>query len=266
MMKTHIVTTFSKDGYVKYGEYFIRCFDMFWPKEFNLLVYIEGDNKLPIMTEISNDRIKILDLLVESDGCREFLKRNKDKLEFQGKKKLDNHYWKPIALQENYNYRYDAYKFCRKVFSIEAALGIASDRLFWIDADTVTFKKIPVSVFNLLLPADKACSFLGRKRYYSECGLIGYNLKKPKAVALIDAVAESYDKEYFKRYREWHDSYVWDQLRISTMEPEDWYCIPSKMNNEPFESCALSAYATHLKGDKKHQTGSYFNRMLRGER
>ena len=151
----------------------------------------------------------------------------------------------------------DAFRFANKVFAIRAAARTTSHepratRLFWLDADVVTFEPVPLTLLDEVLPPDVALSCLDRGPYPSECGFVGYNLAHPATLPFIEALASLYASDEVFKLQEWHDSYVFDWLRRKGNVPA--HCIPyaAGQKRHPFVNSALGRYMDHLKGPRKH--------------
>ncbi len=241
-----VVTSFSKKGYADYGARFLQTFAVHWPRNVQLLIYHEGQPELGGV-----------DLLRDVRDCETFLKRHEHNLIVQGRQRDPSHYWKRECVQQGYNFRYDAYKFCRKIFAIEhAALTAKRGRLFWVDADVVTFDDIPTSFLESTLPASVCTSYLGRSGgYHSECGFVGYNLDHPRCFDFINVFASLYRNDTFMRLEEWHDSWVYDWVRRQTGVPSHNLSING--SGHVFINSELGRYMDHLKGDRKVVGRSY---------
>ena len=241
-----VLTSFGQRGYAEYGVRFLQTFQNHWPKEVQLLIYHEGQPKLGGY-----------DLLVDVPSCQAFLARHQFNLMVQGKERSPGHRWKLDCVKKGYNFRYDAYKFCRKIFAIEhAASVVGSGKLFWVDADVVTFENIPLSFLEKMLPDNVCTSYLGRSGgYHSECGFVGYSLDHPRCHAFIKTFAALYRDDTFLNLEEWHDSWVYDWIRRQTGVPG--YDISASVSGHVFINSPLGQYMDHLKGDRKIFGRSY---------
>ena len=82
-----------------------------------------------------------------------------------------------------YNWRLDAIKWCHKVYALtDCAFKMMEEAptewLVWLDADTVTTKRLDKSVVDKWLPNKASLVHLGRKDVdYSETSFMGFNLK-----------------------------------------------------------------------------------------
>lgn len=261
MNNVTVVTSCSLVGWDKYGANFVDTFIKYWPNTVKL--YVVSEDALP---DCPADSYLPLAASLEA---REFLDRYagaawvhgdaSDPGRPLGKAK----HWKPNA--GNNCFRFDAYKFSKKVFAIALVaerlmLGASPGKLFWVDSDVTTFDHIPDSLFDITLPSDYALSALVRKGYHSECGYVGYNLEHSATIGFIRAFARLYySDEVFDLY-EWHDSYVFDWLRNKTMIST--YSIPHKSKSHPFINSVLGKYMDHFKGKRKKQGHSYKQEQL----
>lgn len=245
--KISVVTSFSKQGYELYGRKFLETFQQYWPNEVELFIYHEG-------MKLESPTGAFINLISEVPHFTAFIEQFGDIPEFQGKKPLPNHNWKQKDIEAGYSFRWDAVKFCRKIFAIEdAASRIKTGKLFWVDADVVTFDHIPLKWLKKLIPNDYAICYLGRvDTYHSECGFVGYNLDDPNTLLFINAFAELYLSGTFQTLREFHDSYVFDCLR-KKMQINAYNLTPNGIDRgHVWLYSELAKYMDHLKGDNKY--------------
>ncbi len=248
-----VVTTFSKACYERHAQLFTSSFDERWPEHIKLLVYSE-DFTGPWVRDEKNSRIELLDLLAESDGCRNFLERHRDDPVIAGRAVNQPRTWGKAPRRDKYNFRFDAYKFCRKIFAIEAAAKrLKTGRLYWIDADTVTDQRVDLAALDAMLPPDKDIGYLGRQEgYHSECGFVAYRL--PEAMTFIDAFAQLFSQDFFIPLAEWHDSWLFDQIR--KMYPALRYRDHNTFENRRvriFDMSPIGRFMIHLKGNMKDE-------------
>lgn len=244
-----VVTSYSAEGYALYGKKFIETFRQHWPTNcVHLLVYTDDDMPFDPTRFVLPD--------VSSDAA-EFLRRYGDDPLVKGRQILPGHKWKASQKQVGYNFRYDAYRFCRKVFALaHAATILRTGKMFWVDADVVTHSPVPLGLLDSVLPDGYDLSYLERRKgYHSECGFVGYNLDTPGAHDFIGKFAAKYATGEFKKYAEWHDSWVFDRLREEL--PVRAYRIPSPESHHPFIYSELGLYMDHLKGERKLVGRSY---------
>lgn len=224
----YVVTSFSDKGYQEYGAAFIESYRKHWQAP--LLIYHEG-----CLSEGVN--------LLETEPCRSFLTRHDGDQVICGKK--PDRVWKKLG---QYNFRYDAWKFSRKIFAIaHAAKQLKGGKLFWVDADVVTHNDVTPEFLDSLLPED--ICYLARPGYHSECGFVGYNLDSETTRLFIREFESIYATDAFIPMDEWHDSWIFDRL-IEYFEPKG-YQIPHNNRGQPFDNSILGQYMTHYKGNRK---------------
>ena len=249
-----VVTSFSLAGWHKYGSRFVATFNEFWPKEVDLHLVSEDEFHVE---QDGGRNIKVWNLY-DSNVASPFLIKYQDEAWAHGNSKTQLppgvRGW---ANRNGYCFRHDAYKFSKKVFAIElVARKIRAKKLFWIDADVVTFAPVPETFFSLALPAEYALSYLGRTDYHSECGFIGYDLRNAVALRFIRGFAKLYSSGEVFKLEEWHDSWVFDWLRKETAIPA--FSIPHGSNHHPFINSMLGKYMDHLKGNRKVRGKSHW--------
>ena len=257
-MNIAVVTSFSEEGFRKYGRDCVESFCRFWPQGIPIHVYYENTFQLyegPFLTAENRPtgkqdaKIHAVNLL-ETQPCKAFLKKHHDDRFAQGLDHYPGHSWRPNATRAGYNFRFDAYKFARKVFAIQHAANIInSGKLFWIDADVQTRKPVPVEFLNGLFPDGIAISHIDRPGYHSECGFVGYNLDHPSTLPFINEFARIYSQGRFMDFSEWHDSYIFDRLLERLPLPTYKIAWANKM--VPVENSILGEYFYHFKGARK---------------
>ena len=215
---------------------------------------VDEDELLDDELLLLDDELELLDLLVESPTCRAFLLRHKDDPMIAGRAVNEPRVWGKSPRREKYNFRFDAYKFCRKVFAIEsAAKRLKKGRLYWIDADTVTDQRVDIFALDSMLPPGTDISYLGRQvGYHSECGFVGYRI--PEAMTFIDAFAKIFSEDFFIPMKQWHDSWLFDQVR--EMYPNLAYLDHNTFEDRRcriFDESPIGKFMVHLKGDLKDE-------------
>lgn len=250
MARVSVVTSFSREGFEKYGEQCLETLHRYWPTEIPL--YIVSEDLIDVPSYFKGQRkVRYLNLFQSSTLANDFHNLYKDNPEVHGrgdkaKDARHNRHWRT-----GYSFRHDAYKFSKKVFAIDlAAKHAGSGRLIWLDADTVTFNQIPIEFFEKHPPRGYAISCLTRgQRYHSECGWVGYNLDMKETHQFITAFAELYHSGEVFNLQEWHDSWVFDWLRRKMQIRT--YSIAHRDPRHPFNFSELGQYMDHLKGDRK---------------
>lgn len=238
-----IVTAFSAKGYAEYGRRLLDSyvdskspFPLFvYTSEMDCITYKPGDAQI-----YQRKQEDIPDL-------RDFLHRWKNSQQIAGRKPEPN--WKPKYVQQGYNYRFDAYKFCRMVYVMwHAAATLGAHRMIWLDGDSVIRQKLPHDFFDKFLPPTAHISYLGRPAKYSETGFVAFRL--PGAQPLLDEWADMYTSDRFLDYKEWHSAYMFDRAREGCPEIRCHNLTPNG-DGHVIHQCGVGKYIDHLKGDRK---------------
>ena len=227
------VTTFSPEGYEKYG---FRCVDTL-SKHFpgKIVAYVEKD--IPPV-----DRVEQRDYF-SIPGAKEYLTRLERQPGANG--------WSG----EVYDYRYDASKFCRKVF-VQDAVFDEAELVFWFDADCVIQKDIPEEFLKSLLDGS-ALAFMGRgkindKFAYTETGWIGFNTIHLDFQKFRDNYLSYFTTgRIFSQLKGWHDCIAFDYARQGVNGRN---LSPNASGiSAVIHHTVLSKYITHNKGNRKYK-------------
>lgn len=248
-MKYGVVTSCSAAGWKEYGARFVKTFLKFWPASVELVLCSEDDLSKAAAKFVDYENFTILDLRAAAGV---FIDRHSNNALTHGKRQAPGQRgWSGSKIARGYNFRYDAARFGLKAFAIDmAAQRRSAGKLFWVDADVVTFESMPVSLLDQTLPADFALSCLDRgSEYHSDCSWVGYNLDHPQTRPFIAAFKAIYDNDSVLKLAEWHDSWVFDWLRREHRVPT--HCIPHTSRGHPVPNSAIGAFCDHLKGDRK---------------
>jgi hypothetical protein len=251
-MKYTLITTFHQEGMEQYGQRMIDTFEKYWPMQINLVVYTE--NCTPITTK---SNVSVVDLLATSKECRDFVERHKNNPKAHGK---------DTTQDPRKQFKWDAVRFCYKVFATGLALNtiMDTDWLVWCDADTLTHTPVPVEFMGSISPFGKMITYLGRgDRYHPECGWVGYNLRHPNTKMFIREFVKQYEDDLLFELDEYHDSYVWSTIwkRYRENPDNEFYNLNPTDNKgfagHPFINSALGKYLDHVKGKRKNEGHSW---------
>lgn len=257
MIPTAVVTSCSAKGWEEYGRRFVETYTQFWPADIPL--YLVSEDELPQQRK----PVTLLSLRL-SEAATAFMERHRENKRAHGRvhEFTDQGRKKPKTIAGGYNFRYDAFRFAKKVFAIDfvARTLCHSGRLIWVDADVVTFAPVEHQLLNRVLPSDRALSCLDRGEYHSECGFVGYNLDHPETRPFISAFANLYAKDTVFDLQEWHDSWVFDWLRRRRVTPT--YPIPHRSRGCPIPNSELGRCIDHLKGARKDYGRTPFDQLV----
>ena len=257
-MQYSVVTTFHEEGLKKYGQRMIDTFCRNWPKEVKLYVYAE--KCVPRIPDHSQVVLKDLDAVIELAA---FKSRWKNVPKANGDVSAD-----PVRSKRKdagKGFKWHAIRFAHKVYSIfDCAKNKNCDILVWMDADTVCHSLISIENVERLVPENYDLCYLGRKNKYSECGLYSMNLTSKIVVNFLSEFQRMYDdaENGIFLLDEWHDSYVFDEVRkkFPNMKQLDWASSlqdlrpspgMSKGEGHPLINSEWGAYLDHLKGNRK---------------
>jgi len=148
-----------------------------WPGHAKILLYPDDMSQ-----QLKLPRTEYYDLCKEQPVLKEFIERNKNNSRLTK--------WQP----QQYKFEYDAIRFSYKVFAcIDAYQKTKPDMLWFLDADIITFEKIPMPWLEHIIPDSAFTSYLGRpKKGFSETGYYAFN------------TAHKYAEEFFKRWEQYY--------------------------------------------------------------
>ena len=159
------------------------------------------------------------------------------------------------------SYKWDAVRFCYKVYTIAQALEDYAyddyDRLLWIDSDTQFHKQIDEDwITEHLYDPQALMTHAGRPNYYSECGLLLFNLEHPQCHNYIRSVRNLYDTDNIFLLKEWHDSYIWDVVREQYQAKGTQFKnigVEHKVPGGHILAYLYGEWFDHMKGKRKQQ-------------
>ena len=251
MSKFSALTTFNLEKQ-PYGLDLIESFYKFWPQDCLLYVFLENG-----IDKINYDKIK-------------------DKVKFFDYRETIPDYYDFCLKFKSYenkqdDYRFNAFRFAYKVFAMKKALSLnSSDFLIWLDADIKTVKPITETFLTQLIDNKKYMSYLGRSHVkkinvqYSENGFTIFNTKHALHELFWDKIDKMYNGGDLFKLEEWHDSFVFDEVRNSIEKETNCLNINisdfgiKDVGNEShvFVASVLGEYMDHKKGERKDRKWS----------
>ena len=250
--------------YEQYGKTFLEEFNKFAKHDVKLLnIFEKLDNS-------SFDTDKVKNINFEDEIHKKFLKYFGNLYEASGLKlmKILNENGKTKIDLVN-NFRFNAIKFSYKVFAINYSLKFLSDEdfLIWTDADLRCKREFSSNDMVKFMPEEnELMSYLGRTEFplgrpYSECGFLGFNIRHPQFKDFIGRMVEVYKTGEIFSHEEWHDSWIWDQVRREFEKKGFLFKNISgpvyQKVEHPFVNCELGKFFDHLKGKRKNTGFSY---------
>lgn len=180
-MKIEIITSFNQRYYDLIGKECVNTWLQYWPDSLDLTCYVEE-------FQLENTkRIKQID----------FDQLPLEYFKFQQSSEKDR-----VKL------------FAKKAYSIiHSMTNSQADRIIWIDADNIFFKKIPLNFLETICSNDTLATFMGvwhnenredktSKKFFS--AETGFFVLNPQHLGF---------KEFSNRYREYYDCQIKDGLR-----------------------------------------------------
>jgi hypothetical protein len=223
------LTTVHPDGFQRYGKRCLETLSEHFPGK--IVAYLEAE-EAPI------DRVEYRDFNA-IPGVKEFLERISGMPGTDGKG------------PHGYDYRYDANKFCRKVFAQDACFD-EDQYVFWFDADCIVQQPIPERFLKDLV--ELPIAYLGRKgeMAYTETGWLGFNTKA-EGFKEFRAKYLSYftTGRIFAQLKGWHDCIAFDYAREG-IQGRNLSPNASGVQQVVIDS-VLAPYLVHLKGPRKYK-------------
>jgi len=246
MKKFSVITTFNKQGFDICAREMVTSFDKFWSKDITLNIYYEDMNVPEIK---SSNRVSFFS----------FNEEVKKWYKFQS-----NYFLRELNKPDNSInsfYKYSAIKFAHKVYAIEKQFEKnISEYLIWLDSDVITFNRVTSSFIETLIEKDSYLTFLGREHinFHSEAGFLIFNTKNKFHKIFWEKMMEMYDQGRLFNENEWHDSYIFDVVRLE-LEKNSLKNInislmglnKSKDQLNVFDNSVLGKFMNHFKGNRK---------------
>ena len=139
-----------------------------FPKEIDIVVYAEEPKP-----KCDYDRIQWVDLNNAEPELTSFKQRHRDDPIANGKlTEIEGGVRRVPELQKlggmdinKESFLWDAVRFANKVFCVVNGVRNSKDYdyVVWLDADTFTFRPVPMDFFEKLLPKDTMVTYLGRE-------------------------------------------------------------------------------------------------------
>jgi hypothetical protein len=245
-MRVLVITSFNEKLYNEYAHRFLKTYN--WP--FELKIYSEKK------FNIAYKDYKVIELGQDS---KNFVQRNKNR--------LVKDFW------------VDGIRFSYKVYSvIESGLQAINenthDMLIWVDADSVFHNPLTLDfIKEHIYKEDSMMTYLGRGGTYSECGFLLWNLKHKDTKNYFEAMRKMYNEDLLYNEKEYHDSYIWDLIRIRFEKEYNTknINIGDQAKGHVQARSVLGQIYDHVKGPRRKLQGfsvesKYFNSNLKGKK
>jgi hypothetical protein len=243
MTNIAVITTFGDDSWDVYAKRMIESYVQYWPQDIPLMVQLDDDLLYEQVNKILPEHFGIF--VGRTKEHQDFVDRNKDK-------------------DHPTDYRKQAVRFCHKVFAIyhtlesilKAKAAGAADiprYLIWMDADVITTRAVTLEDIQKCLPKEgDAVAYLGRKDWdHSECGWLAFDLEHSGDL-IINNAFNTYSSDALFGLEQWHDSWVWDRLRMHATalnQAGRWTNLTEgKPGTEIWQQSPMALWSTHYKG------------------
>jgi len=226
-----LVTCFHKKGYEAYGKRMLESAIEFFDGD--IVAYSEDfDDWTP---DLHHEKISYRPLQ-EVYGYENFMDYCSRAHVFSGQTPF------------GYDYNHDAVKFSKKVFAQFDAFTLEKEKVIWVDADSVIQKKVDFDFFD-----GKALFHLGREGFYTESGVVGFDVVHKDFKAFKEEYVKVYQKGLIFTLPRWHDCEAFDyavmQSGIKTNNLSEYWKPGDDLDVLP--STVLGEYVNHYKGNLK---------------
>ena len=232
-MNIRIVTSHNPDHWGIYARDYLQSMLDFLPYE--VVSYHEEDTP----PELEHDRL-VWRQLWDVPGVRQFVS--------------EASLFKPACgrFGSDYDYNFDAHKFCRKVYAQCDAAQEPCDILIWLDSDVEVLGPLSEGQIETIMNGQPMAIF-NRNNMHTETGIVFWDMRQPVTA------------DFFRHYR-----YLYDSRRIYTIPVGGWHdCFamdavikalaiePTKLSRHPertqvVESSELGKVMRHDKGLRKY--------------
>jgi len=244
----YFVTSFSESGFDEYAKDMLESVVDKWnPKHFKLFAYYHDFD----INSVDAPKSEVIEYRNLNDI--------QEMLDYRQRMKV---YDGTQGGKTPYNWRLDAIKWCHKVYAMtDLAFEMMEDEahdesnwMVWLDADTVTTKRLDVDKVASWLPDKSDLVHLGRKDVdYSETSFMGFNLSSHNTCSILADFRGCYTIGETVSYREWHDGFIFERL-LNIYKAHGMITNNLSENAKglsAFAQSPLSEYFTHFKGNLK---------------
>lgn len=166
-----------------------------------------------------------------------------------------------VAFKERYanyvppNWEFDIVRFANKVFAAYDAFYDYDGLCVWLDADCVTFQKLPKAFLEKQLPKGAFMSVLRRAGFHTETGFWLMDGKHPEKKAFLDTWVKWFEGDAFKELVQWHDCTTLDAT-LKLFEKDNRIEVHNlsgewSKDMHPMARIELGRYIDHCKGNRK---------------
>ncbi len=270
-MKIKVLTSYKPGTWKEYAKRAVDSVVKNWPEDTTVAVYHESQDA----DIFEHPRVQWVDVHQAQPELVKFKNKWKDDPVANGEiKEIPNGMRRPGPMPNKGSYQWNAVRFANKVFCVTHALNSSEDfdYVVWLDADTYTFRPMPKSFLQQMLPENTMLTYLGRENpdlndggRDPECGFVGYNMNHSEIKNFSKDWEEMYVKEtVFKLTWGWTDcSTLWHLSKLYQKEKgisvNDIGYGKKVKGNHVFINSELGLYMDHFKGKRKQTKKSAKN-------
>ena len=261
-MKIKVITSYKPGTWNQFAKRAVQSVLEHWPEDTSVTVYHETQTQ----DFFKNPRLDWVDIHEAQPELVKFKNRYNDDPVANGEiDEIPNGVRRPGPMPAKGSFQWNAVRFANKVFCVTHALknSVGYDYVVWLDADTYSFRQMPSSFLEKLLPVDTLLTYLGRGDLDPECGFVGYNLKHTDIVKLVDEWEDLYiNDKIFKLTSGWTDCSSLIYLarhyqKHNGVKVNDIGHASGVKGHHVFINSLLGLYMDHFKGKRKKSGTSW---------
>ena len=226
----------------------LKAAEKYLPKNGNILVQFESEN-MPLPE--STKRVKWQWLPLEKINAFKKLSikvNNKVKIREKGTDISDNN-----AYTDREMWRWDAFRFCHKVYAQYHSLAHSNRYMCYIDSDVIFHKPVPEDFFYTLFEDGKYVSYINREsgpHLTPDTGYVGFDTSNPLQTEFWDEMLRLYDGgKIFEKTQGWTDCQALDHCIKHIGNSAKKLITAEQLSWNSWKATPLSKYCTHHKGD-----------------
>ena len=193
-MKIKVITSYKPGTWKSYAKRGIHSMVAQFPAVVDIFLYCEEPKPVDV-----DPSITCIDLNTAEPELFNFKNKYKHDPVANGKiETIEGGVRRSVDLKgldkDKESFLWDAVRFANKVFCVVNAVRNSKDYdyVVWLDADTFTFRTVPIDFLTNILPTDTMLTYLGRETVYPECGFVGYNLKHEYTLDFVNEWEQLY--------------------------------------------------------------------------
>ncbi len=261
-MKIKVITSYKPGTWNQFAKRAVQSVLEHWPEDTSVTVYHETQTQ----DFFKHPRLDWVDIHEAQPELVKFKNRyNEDPVANGEIDEIPNGVRRPGPMPAKGSFQWNAVRFANKVFCVTHALknSVGYDYVVWLDADTYSFRPMPSSFLEKLLPGDSLLTYLGRGDLDPECGFVGYNLKHTDVKKLVDEWEDLYiNNKIFKLTSGWTDCSSLIYLsrhyqKQNGVKVHDIGHASGVKGHHVFINSLLGLYMDHFKGKRKKSGTSW---------